>query len=110
MCLAQGHNAVTPVRLSYINYFEVKTKNLSFLSHEKNEVWCMIHQKIFFLIEGPRLKVTLIDYYNIVVIFSFRMAPEVIACDENPDATYDNRVRDLLKIQRRLFISHHTSL
>ena len=23
------------------------------------------------------------------------MAPEVIACDENPDATYDNRVRNL---------------
>jgi hypothetical protein len=22
----------------------------------------------------------------------YRMAPEVIACDENPDATYDNRV------------------
>lgn len=22
------------------------------------------------------------------------MAPEVIACDENPDATYDNRVSD----------------
>ena len=22
------------------------------------------------------------------------MAPEVIACDENPDATYDNRVRN----------------
>ena len=28
--------------------------------------------------------------------FSSRMAPEVIACDENPDATYDNRVGLLL--------------
>ena len=27
-----------------------------------------------------------------VVLFYFRMAPEVIACDEQPDATYDNRV------------------
>ena len=26
------------------------------------------------------------------VSLCFRMAPEVIACDENPDATYDNRV------------------
>lgn len=25
------------------------------------------------------------------------MAPEVIACDENPDATYDYRVKPLLK-------------
>ena len=25
-------------------------------------------------------------------LHDFRMAPEVIACDENPDATYDNRV------------------
>lgn len=25
------------------------------------------------------------------------MAPEVIACDENPDATYDYRVRVLFK-------------
>lgn len=25
------------------------------------------------------------------------MAPEVIACDENPDATYDYRVRALFK-------------
>ena len=24
------------------------------------------------------------------------MAPEVIACDENPDATYDNRVNIIL--------------
>ena len=27
-----------------------------------------------------------------VVLLYFRMAPEVIACDEQPDATYDNRV------------------
>ena len=27
-----------------------------------------------------------------MLLFYFRMAPEVIACDENPDATYDNRV------------------
>lgn len=26
------------------------------------------------------------------------MAPEVIACDENPQATYDNRVSLLIKI------------
>lgn len=25
-------------------------------------------------------------------VYCYRMAPEVIACDENPDATYDNRV------------------
>ena len=25
-------------------------------------------------------------------ICACRMAPEVIACDENPDATYDNKV------------------
>ena len=29
---------------------------------------------------------------NICVRFCYRMAPEVIACDEQPDATYDNRV------------------
>lgn len=26
------------------------------------------------------------------LLFCYRMAPEVIACDEQPDATYDNRV------------------
>ena len=26
----------------------------------------------------------------------YRMAPEVIACDEDPDATYDNRVSIVL--------------
>lgn len=30
-----------------------------------------------------------------------RMAPEVIACDENPQATYDNRVRTSTKKRRR---------
>ena len=29
---------------------------------------------------------------NMYMWFFYRMAPEVIACDEQPDATYDNRV------------------
>ena len=29
---------------------------------------------------------------NMYIWFCYRMAPEVIACDEQPDATYDNRV------------------
>lgn len=27
-----------------------------------------------------------------MILICYRMAPEVIACDEQPDATYDNRV------------------
>ncbi len=30
------------------------------------------------------------------------MAPEVIACDENPDATYDYRVRNWIWIKQKL--------
>lgn len=30
------------------------------------------------------------------------MAPEVIACDENPDATYDYRVRIGLRVEQKL--------
>lgn len=33
------------------------------------------------------------------------MAPEVIACDENPDATYDYRVKPQLKISVYLILS-----
>ena len=29
------------------------------------------------------------------VFYAPRMAPEVIVCDEQPDATYDNRVRNV---------------
>jgi len=29
---------------------------------------------------------------DVVIVLLYRMAPEVIACDEDPDATYDNRV------------------
>lgn len=36
------------------------------------------------------------------------MAPEVIACDENPDATYDYRVRNSVFLTIALF--PHTSL
>lgn len=38
---------------------------------------------------------TVIIKYEII-IFVLRMAPEVIACDEQPDATYDNRVSILV--------------
>ena len=40
------------------------------------------------------MTIQLSEYFiKIVILFLSRMAPEVIACDENTDATYDNRVR-----------------
>lgn len=38
------------------------------------------------------------------------MAPEVIACDENPDATYDYRVNPQLKNTFYLFIYFFASI
>lgn len=37
------------------------------------------------------------------------MAPEVIACDENPDATYDYRVREPCS-QKKIHKSTHRNL
>lgn len=33
-----------------------------------------------------------------ICFFAVRMAPEVIACDENPEATYDNRVCRIIAV------------
>ena len=38
----------------------------------------------------------ILTYFVYCCVLGFRMAPEVIACDENPDATYDNRVNIIL--------------
>ena len=39
------------------------------------------------------------------------MAPEVIACDENPDATYDNRVRNLkIPCESKIFHNYSVSV
>ena len=37
------------------------------------------------------------------------MAPEVIACDENPDATYDYRVKICLRVEQKLILLFYLS-
>lgn len=84
---------------SWTEPLEEETLSLELLTGEKS---CNLSYSVFFstvvgiyiiciLATGYLIFATHIFEHELTLCYH-RMAPEVIACDEQPDATYDNRV------------------